>query len=95
MIEKGAMQCVQEGLIKAENYYYAHKSFNLYKLHSQQPHQSEQVRGIWIVGQSGAGKTHKAQEDYPDAYRKSQNKWWDGYEGQESVILDDLDFNGG
>jgi len=27
----------------------------------------------------------------PDAYIKDQSKWWDGYTGQQTVILDDLD----
>ncbi len=33
----------------------------------------------------------KAREDNPDAYLKSQNKWWDGYSDQKVVIWDDLD----
>jgi len=60
MVTKGAKACLEEGYIKAENYYNAVKSINLYKLHTLTPYQSDDVRGIWIVGQSGAGKTHKA-----------------------------------
>lgn len=48
-------------------------------------------KGRWIYGPPGTGKTHWARETYPDAYIKSQNKWWCGYEGQKQVILDDLD----
>lgn len=32
-----------------------------------------------------------ARQRYPGSYLKAQNKWWDGYSGQKSVILDDLD----
>lgn len=52
---------------------------------------TEDVRGVWYFGPPGAGKSHRARTEYPDAYIKAQNKWWDGYTGQSAVILDDLD----
>jgi len=58
------------------------------------PYTPTDVRGLWYVGEPGTGKTKQARELFPDAYLKSQNKWWDGYQGQKSVILDDLDKGG-
>jgi hypothetical protein len=47
------------------------------------------------MGPPGVGKSHVARFAWDtEPYEKMQNKWWDGYDGQEIVILEDAD-NGG
>lgn len=50
----------------------------------------------WIWGKSGTGKTRQAMETLGiDCYVKNNNtgKWWDAYDADENVILDEVDYD--
>lgn len=45
----------------------------------------------WFYGPTGTGKTKKAMEMFPDAYFSlSTGKWWEGYDADGDVIIDDM-----
>lgn len=63
--------------------------------HYAKPFDPQDLRGIWIMGPSGSGKSSVARTLWGNEfYLKSQNKWWDGYRGEPTVILDDFDHQG-
>lgn len=50
---------------------------------------------LWIHGSAGIGKSRWIRKTFgTQAWPKSQNKWWDGYNQQPVVYIDDFDKNG-
>ncbi len=50
----------------------------------------DELPGVYIWGPAGVGKSRYAREQYPGAYLKLCNKWFDGYRGEDFIIMDDL-----
>jgi hypothetical protein len=52
-----------------------------------------QVSVTWLHGPAGCGKTRYAMEaDEDDVFKLDRPyKWWDGYEGEGTLVLDDVD----
>lgn len=45
---------------------------------------------LWVHGAPGTGKTRRFHEDEHTLYLKQPNKWWDYYNGEHTVLIDDL-----
>lgn len=58
-------------------------------MHLKLPDTEEQH--LWYWGDAGTGKSRKARDQPDEVYLKTSNKWWDGYDGQRVVVVEDLD----
>lgn len=64
---------------------------SLYTLLTPTARPRDKLKVIWIIGPSGSGKTRYCVNNHPDAYVKTgSTKWFDGYSGQDVVIIDDI-----
>ena len=65
------------------------------KDHAPRPADCETTTGLWLYGQSGCGKSRSARQAAVNLgvayYSKNCNKWWDNYNDEQVVIMDDVD----
>lgn len=69
-----------------------HRAFTRYRMLKAERRREKTEVEVYL-GEPGSGKSRAAWERYPDAYDWNDNKWWDGYENQEVVIMDDFKGN--
>jgi len=65
-----------------------HRSFSHYRLLCSKP-RDKKTNVIVVQGPTGVGKSYYAKQFDKEAYWKPRSLWWDGYEGQRTVVLDE------
>lgn len=60
------------------------------KLVYAEPQRKWMPKVIWLYGEPGVGKTMCATTAYDDVHIQNQFKWWQGYDGHEVVVFDDM-----
>lgn len=72
---------------------------SLRKIHHETLLQQSTIDGelenLWYHGPPGTGKSRKARDKFPNAFIKGVNHWWDGYAGEETVIIDEWEIGTG
>ena len=86
---------VDSGEISIYSYQTLRVARNLYTLDSIEVPDYMPKTCYWIIGKTGIGKSRWVRDNYPSQfYNKPQSKWWDGYNGEKIVLLDDFDLRG-
>jgi len=70
--------------------YQAVRHAELYLKYKDKPVIRDDLQVINYWGATGCGKTFKVFKDHEDVFRPINYKWWDGYDGHEVVLLDDI-----
>lgn len=84
--------------IREENpqlYFHHLKTIQYHRTNAaKKPAELEKFDNFWLWGTTGTGKTLTVKHKYfgkPIYWKDPHNKWWDGYNGEEIVVFDDLD----
>lgn len=56
-------------------------------------HDNDHWPNLWVCGPPGCSKSRDFQEAADPPYLKMQNKWWDGFDNEDVVLIEDFDMN--
>lgn len=86
-MKRGDMEAIPEDV--RIRYYNTAKT--IAKDYMKKPEMLDACCGTWLWGEPGSGKSYAVCSSYPGRYIKAINKWWDGYQGEDVVHLDEVD----
>lgn len=91
ILQDGVIAAVDSGLIPLDKLVQIKRAVDLYAIMAVKPKTLDgDLQNEWHWGPTGTGKSRTVRTAYPDAFIKSNDVWWDGYQGEEVVILEEM-----
>lgn len=93
ILREGIVACIEDGTISVLSAHRAAAGIQRYRMEKNRRREMPEVK--WYYGPTGTGKTRLAVAEGGRDYWISGNnlRWFDGYEGQATAILDDIRTN--
>lgn len=98
LIDIGAEEAVQQGLIDIKDYGRVKANIDLYKnciAPEKELDGNLEDHNQWIFGPPGVGKTSMARAEFKKLgvryYEKTKGKYWNGYTDQVDILIDDIE----
>lgn len=87
------IQCAEQGDLESIKRDYPGDFLRYYDrlrgLKHREPRILDTLCNEWWVGPTGTGKSKNVWNLYPIHYNKLLNKWWDGYEDEDVVVIEE------
>lgn len=80
ILELGVVEACNQGYFCVSKFSQVKKSIDLYKLCANKLEPIDTMEHEWHWGPTGTGKSYEVHKKYPNAYKKTGTKWWDGYD---------------
>lgn len=82
---------VRCGELSLKDYIKVRNAVQIYNMVNKDHEPLEELDNHWIYGPTGVGKSMGVRKQYGmSLYDKQMNKWWDGYNGEATVHLEDM-----
>lgn len=92
IIDKGAEWALEEGHISVKDYVQVRNAIGLYKMVKDKPEPEPELLHEWHQGEAGTGKSRYVRDKYGySLFEKGVDQWWTGYNGEENVLIEDMD----
>lgn len=97
ILKRPLEELVEEGIVSVMNYPLLKKAKLMYQQSKIAKEDSNYLKGIWIYGDSGSGKSRLVRNwcaNWPySLYLKTNNKYWNDFLGEDVVLLEELSPN--